>query len=349
MSSAGSEVVATYARNTSPRFGQVTTISRPPVSTRVIRDLVRMGDLVLLLAAGLLAWLPLADRAPPSGPFFVAGAVAVTVALVTFSRVGIYSLAFLINPVRSAWLTAGTLGLGAVAAAGVLTLNGVRMPVSAGWAAGWAACAGATLLLARLMTLSVLRHYQSQGRLSRKMAIVGVNELSAALISHIDMTTPNTSVVGLYVERDEEVATSQAGVPVLGGLDDLIIQSRVQAIDTIVVALPLVEHERVERICDRLREVACDVFLTADVVGLRYRASALSEIDGHPVIVVRQRPLKDWQGVQKRLFDLFLGWTFLAILAPVMAAIALAIKFDSAGPVLFRQRRLGFNNNVITV
>jgi lipopolysaccharide/colanic/teichoic acid biosynthesis glycosyltransferase len=53
--------------------------------------------------------------------------------------------------------------------------------------------------------------------------------------------------------------------------------------------------------------------------------------------------------VQKRTFDLLFGCLFLVLLAPAMAAIALAIRIDSPGPVLFRQRRLGFNNNVITV
>jgi exopolysaccharide biosynthesis polyprenyl glycosylphosphotransferase len=91
------------------------------------------------------------------------------------------------------------------------------------------------------------------------------------------------------------------------------------------------------------------VYLTADVVGLRYTAASITDIEGQPVIVVRQRPLKDWKGVQKRAFDLVLGWVLLVMLAPVMGAIALLIRFDSPGPVLFRQRRLGFNNNVITV
>ena len=349
MSSIGSGAVANYAGDASSSLGQAATSNATPVSTRIIRDLVRLSDGALLVGVAPLACLPIAGPTPTVGSFVVAGAIGALVALMVFSRVGIYSLASLLTPSRG-WLPGvGGVCLGACVAAVVLLLNGLGVAAVGQWTAGWLVGGAICLLLARLTVRSVLRRYQTQGRLARKLAIVGVNELSAALIGCIDMTAPNTSVVGLYVEHEEDAATSQAGLPVLGGLEDLIVHTRVQAIDTIVVALPLVEQARVQRICDRLRDVACDVFLTADVVGLHHGASALSEIDGHPVIMVRQRPLKDWQGVQKRAFDLGFGWLFLLLLAPVMAMIALAIRIDSPGPVLFRQRRLGFNNNVITV
>jgi Undecaprenyl-phosphate glucose phosphotransferase len=349
MSNIGSEAIAGYAVDASPHLGQMSGMGLRPVSTRVIRDLVRLVDMALLIGAAVVGWLPIMSGTSASGPFLLAGVAGTLVAVVVFSHRGIYSLAYLLGPHRGRVATVGGVVLGASVGTIVLVLTGVPLSMAAQWAGMWAVCGGVALLLLRMATLSILRRYQAQGRLARKLAIVGVNNLSAALIERVDMTAPNTAVVGLYVERDEEAPQSQCGVAVLGGLDDLIVHTRVQAIDTIVVAVPLVERARLERICDRLRDVACDVYLTADVVGLHYRASALAEIDGHPVIVVRQRPLKDWQGVQKRAFDLLFGWLFLALAAPAMAAIALAIRFDSPGPVLFRQRRLGFNNNVITV
>jgi Undecaprenyl-phosphate glucose phosphotransferase len=313
----------------------------------VIRDLVRLTDTFVFMAAAVLAWLPTGK--PSAGPFIVAGVIAALAAVVTYARTDLYSLAMLLSPGRRTGTAAVGVAVGGAAASCQLALSGISYGVIAQWLTVWAALAGGGLLLARVVSLSLLRHWQAQGRLNRKMAIVGVNQLSAALISRVDMGAPNTSVVGLYVERDEDSPPSQAGVPVLGGLDDLIVQVRVQAIDTIVVALPLVEQARVERICERLRDVACDVYLTADVVGLRYGTSAISDIDGHPVIVVRQRPMKDWKGFQKRAFDLVFGSACLLLLAPVMLVIAGLIQLDSPGPVLFRQRRLGFNNNVITI
>jgi Undecaprenyl-phosphate glucose phosphotransferase len=349
MSPAGSDIAVPYPQEESQRSSKLDAVRRPPVSTRVMRDLARLADCAVLLGAAGLAALAPSGAAGASAACISAGVLAAMAVLVGLSRIGVYSLALLLSPGRTAWHSAAIVVMSAGLGSVVLWFAGVPSHPLAEWAAAWFGSAGSGLAAARLVLMRVLRRYQAQDRLRRRMAIVGVNELSAALIGRIDLAAPNTSVVGLYVERDEETPSSQLGVPVLGGLDDLIVQTRIQAIDTIVVAAPLVDHERVERICDRLRDVACDVYLTADLVGMRYRSSAIADIEGNPVIVVRQRPLKDWQGVQKRLFDLAFGWLLLTLLAPVMAIIALAIRIDSPGPVLFRQRRLGFNNNLITV
>jgi len=68
-----------------------------------------------------------------------------------------------------------------------------------------------------------------------------------------------------------------------------------------------------------------------------------------PVLTLRQRPLPGWQAVAKRMEDLALGAVLLLLLAPVMAAVAVLVRRDSPGPILFRQKRLGFNNNEFTV
>jgi exopolysaccharide biosynthesis polyprenyl glycosylphosphotransferase len=67
------------------------------------------------------------------------------------------------------------------------------------------------------------------------------------------------------------------------------------------------------------------------------------------VLDIFDKPIADWNMVIKTLFDRVAGALILAALSPVMAATALAIKLDSPGPVLFRQRRLGFNNEIIEV
>jgi exopolysaccharide biosynthesis polyprenyl glycosylphosphotransferase len=68
-----------------------------------------------------------------------------------------------------------------------------------------------------------------------------------------------------------------------------------------------------------------------------------------PVLDVADRPIADWDVVMKWLFDKIVGTLALIAAAPVMALIALAIKLDSRGPVLFKQKRYGFNNDLIEV
>jgi exopolysaccharide biosynthesis polyprenyl glycosylphosphotransferase len=82
---------------------------------------------------------------------------------------------------------------------------------------------------------------------------------------------------------------------------------------------------------------------------LRFRPRAYSYIGNVPMLDVFDRPLADWHVVQKWLFDRIVGGLLLIAAAPVMCVVALAIRLDSPGPVFFRQKRYGFNNELIEV
>ena len=82
---------------------------------------------------------------------------------------------------------------------------------------------------------------------------------------------------------------------------------------------------------------------------LRFRPRSYSYIGNVPVLDVFDRPIADWDVVMKWLFDKIVGALALIALSPVMLLVALAIKLDSSGPVLFKQKRYGFNNELIEV
>jgi polysaccharide biosynthesis protein PslA len=86
------------------------------------------------------------------------------------------------------------------------------------------------------------------------------------------------------------------------------------------------------------------VCLTTDLAGLTYRYDQFGAVGSNPVISIGETPLKDWQSFKKAGLDYVAGAILVAILLPVFALLALAIRLDSRGPILFRQPRLGFNN-----
>ena len=92
-----------------------------------------------------------------------------------------------------------------------------------------------------------------------------------------------------------------------------------------------------------------DIRLSAHTNKLRFRPRSYSYIGTVPVLDVFDRPIADWDVVMKWLFDKIVGGLLLIAALPLMALIALAIKLDSRGPVLFRQKRYGFNNDLIEV
>jgi exopolysaccharide biosynthesis polyprenyl glycosylphosphotransferase len=82
---------------------------------------------------------------------------------------------------------------------------------------------------------------------------------------------------------------------------------------------------------------------------LRFTQKAYSYVGDVPVFDMVDRPISDWNLIFKWLFDKLVALTALILLSPVMVVTAIAIKLDSKGPVLFRQKRHGFNNELIDI
>jgi Undecaprenyl-phosphate glucose phosphotransferase len=92
-----------------------------------------------------------------------------------------------------------------------------------------------------------------------------------------------------------------------------------------------------------------DIRLSGHNSKLRFRPRAYSYIGSVPMLDIFDKPINDWDSVAKRMFDIIFSVLGIVVLSPVMVATAIAIKFDSKGPVIFRQKRHGFNNEPIEV
>ena len=99
----------------------------------------------------------------------------------------------------------------------------------------------------------------------------------------------------------------------------------------------------------KLQTVAADVKLCPEEISLELPHLGYGEVAGIPMLKLSERPLSGWNVFAKALEDRILGMTILIGLSPLLLAIAAAIKLTSRGPVLFTQKRYGFNNNEFTV
>jgi lipopolysaccharide/colanic/teichoic acid biosynthesis glycosyltransferase len=92
-----------------------------------------------------------------------------------------------------------------------------------------------------------------------------------------------------------------------------------------------------------------EVRIDPGISGIDYPPTGFSLIAGIPTLTVQRRALSGWGAPLKRAEDVVLTLVLLVVLAPVLLIIALLVKIDSQGPVLFRQERYGFNNNRIMI
>ena len=134
-----------------------------------------------------------------------------------------------------------------------------------------------------------------------------------------------------------------------GRFDDFIEFARRTRVDLVVFRCRSRPKTASCRRVKKLWVLPIDIRLSAHSNKLRFRPRSYSYIGSVPVIDVFDRPIADWDVVMKWLFDKMVGGFALLAAVPLMAIIAIAIKLDSRGPVLFKQKRYGFNNNLIDV
>jgi Undecaprenyl-phosphate glucose phosphotransferase len=219
------------------------------------------------------------------------------------------------------------------------------------WLATWFVSGLFMLFAGRMILLILVRRWTGQGRLVRRTVIVGGGPACAALIDSLTaQTESDLEICGVFDDRaDDRSPPRVSGVPKLGTVENLVEFARRTRIDLLLVSLPVSAEERVLQMLRKLWVLPVDIRLAAHMSRLRFRPRAYSYISNVPMLDVFDRPIADWDVVLKALFDRVIGICLLLAAAPVMAVVALLIKLDSRGPVFFKQKRYGFNNELIEV
>ena len=210
---------------------------------------------------------------------------------------------------------------------------------------------GAVLLCFNRMLLSrFIQHGAALGHLSEHIVLVGATERAGKLIAALHAESKSgVRVLGVFEDRLNRPLPDLHGLAVLGTTDDLIEFSRVNRVDRVVVTMPWISSSRIDQMLQKLSTVPARLDLVPHDMIWRYRSVDMQLLAGIPVATITNGLIDDQSGIAKRAFDLCVAALMLTCLAPVMLAVALAIKIDSKGPVLFRQKRHGFNNTVFDV
>jgi Undecaprenyl-phosphate glucose phosphotransferase len=324
----------------------------PAVSQVVFTGFVRMAEFVLIAGLGLLIYA--AYVYPVEGfawRYFAAILAISTTAIVAFQWFEVYDVAAF----RSHVVQLGRIGVAwtivfllAFAVAFFAKFDGMYSRV---WAGTWY---GGTILLlfaARTVLSSLVRRWTREGRLIRRTVIVGGGAPGEALVEALRaQPDSDLKICGVFDDRSDERSPPRVGgVAKLGTVDHLVEFARRTRIDLLLVSLPITAEERVLQMVRKLWVLPVDLRLAAHMSRLRFRPRAYSYIGNVPVLDIYDKPLTDWNYVLKWLFDRIVGGLLLLLAAPAMALVAIAIKLDSKGPVFFKQRRYGFNNELIEV
>lgn len=185
------------------------------------------------------------------------------------------------------------------------------------------------------------------GVFAETIAIIGANDAAARLAARA-MKTGEARIVAIVDDRRTRAPAAIGPTPVSGSIQDLLAWEGLPHVDRIVIAVSQKAEARVRGIIDELRAAPNRVDLLLDHHTLALRAGA-DRLGGGALACVLGRPRNFTRAAIKRAQDLVIAGALLAMMALPMLAIAAAIRLDSKGPALYRQRRTGFNNRPITI
>ena len=207
------------------------------------------------------------------------------------------------------------------------------------------------LIAFRRALFLLVRRWTREGRLDRRTVVVGADGNGESLIRSLAVQRDSdVRLVGVFDDRsDDRSLPSCAGVPKLGTVDDLVAFARNTRVDLVIFSLPISAESRILQMLKKLWVLPVDIRLSAHTNKLHYRPRSYSYVGNVPVLDIFDKPIADWDVVMKWLFDKTVGSLALICAAPIMLLVAIAIKLDSKGPVLFKQKRYGFNNELIEI
>ena len=318
----------------------------------LINRLVMTFDAAVMLLSSLLSWL-----FTTSG----LGLTEMQAALITLleTLVFVWALrrlgAYRVERYQSLWAPLGRAGAGFACAAMV---GGVFVGAFAGPAGHiptflvqWLVPQAAALALDRQLVRWAVRAMQLRGLVRRRTILIGANPVGERVLEQLRgrEQAHQFDVIGVFANHaDEPMSGTMGGLPI-GSIDTLAEYARHNLIDLIVVALPLPRATQFIGLIEHLQWISADVVIPmGDIVanqpGLRPSFARVADIAGMPSLQVMHRPLKGSQALLKIVQDYVVASLAIVLVAPVLLLAAVAIKLDSPGPVMFRQKRVGFNN-----
>ena len=240
--------------------------------------------------------------------------------------------------VLSAWLT--VLSLVVL----LLFLVKVSTDFSRLWFVSWGTTSFVLLILARKASFILLDSLRKRGLNHKKVVVIGAGELGQEVVSRVSESKWTGFDVLAFFDDDISLINGKFfGVPVLSNIDNLASYVSENNVDEVWIALPLRAEKRMQAVMYSLRHSLVNIKLLPDIFGMRLINHSVSNMLGLPIVALSATPMDGLNRYIKALEDRIIALLILLLISPLMAIIAIGVKFSSAGPILYKQERVGWN------
>jgi len=215
----------------------------------------------------------------------------------------------------------------------------------------WTLVTPVVLWSGRLGARRILIKRAGSGRIgTRRALVIGVTDIGLRLAAKLrEDLLLHTEVVGFFEDRELSRLPPHEGQRILGKSSQVADFVLANDVHVVYITLPMTRDARVLQLLDALRDSTVSIYFVPDLFVFNLIQARFDLLKGIPLVAVRESPFFGLFGLGKRLSDLILATLVVALLGPLLLAIAVGVRLTSSGPVIFRQRRYGLDGKEIIV
>jgi Undecaprenyl-phosphate glucose phosphotransferase len=333
------------------------TDNRKPIIRLIVSEFSRtsmiaaqmLGDGLIMIGLSYLSFvLVVYTHGEPASiqflPYVISTIGTTMIMIAVFALSGVYDVFYEFNRYEILRSTLKSIALVTLMLTAALFIVKVSDNLSRMWLAFWSLTTPIALCGFRMLTGSVAQRLRQAGHLTKNLAIVGASETGQRLAAMLAQEGRGTRLVGIFDERKTRLTQSNFGNPTVRQLPAIYELLCRGCVDEVVIAIPPGASQRILELSRRFHPFAVSLRVLAPGGYENFRVLDSCLYGDIGTFRVMDKPLDEVAALVKRIEDVVIGSMCLLVTLPLLLLIALAIKLDSPGPVLFRQKRLGLNN-----
>ena len=271
--------------------------------------------------------------APHAGEYVLVCLVVLRLWLLVFARYGLYTTRRVVGRLQESRAVFHAVAVGSAVLA--ISAYMFQTDVARRWVVLTFVFGLAFVLLERDGSRRFFAALRSSGRFLRRVVVVGANDEGQAIAAMLGaMPSLGYRVVGFV----DDTRTSN-GISVLGTVADTVAVANAEGATGAIIATTALDTESCNVLARQLVDAGLHVELSSSLRDISSDRLIVRPLGHFPVVYLQPVRRKGWRAVAKRAFDLAAASFALVLLSPVIAAVAIAVKVDSKGPIFFRQRR----------
>ena len=202
----------------------------------------------------------------------------------------------------------------------------------------------AFLSASRVLIYTILRHFRKIGYNLRYILIIGAGKLACEVASKIQKHPEfGLSIIGFLSRDPADTGKIINSINVLGCYKDIKKTLSESTVDQVIIALPVRDERLLRTLVGSISAETVDIKIVLDIEGFHTLRRTTEDLDGLPVISLRESPLYGWAHFIKRFLDIVISFSAIIICSPLLLLTAVLIKLTSPGTVFYKQERLGLD------